>query len=420
MAVAEDGRELDIVAFGATGVTGRRVASYLSSVGARWGAAARDAAKLERSLADVGAESTATIGADVGDPESLAAMAARASVVLNLVGPYASRARPVIEACIEGGADYMDLTGEIPFVRELLDGLDERARDAGVKIVQACGFEALPPDLGVLLATETARERWDEELSEVDASVTFKPPPGLPRGSDMISGGTFQSMVEMIGYPDSSPLTDPAALVGDPAAAAAIRRRSPIAIRPRRDARGAVVAPMAPAPFINPAVIHRTGYVSAVERGGDPAPFRYREGVAIGGPEFTLPLRYAAAGALSAVQAGVRALAQARPAVRQRVAHRMRSLLPASGFGPAEDRLEPWHWRVVIDVRTSGGRELGVTVDADGHPGYLATARMLGEAGLMLADGDGTDRGGCLTPALALGTAHLERFERARMRFAVS
>jgi short subunit dehydrogenase-like uncharacterized protein len=416
----KDGKELEVVVFGATGVTGRRVASYLSSVGARWGAAGRDAAKLERTLAEVDAEPAATIAADVGGAESLAAMAARASVVLNLVGPYASRARPVIEACIEAGADYMDLTGEIPFVREILDDLDGRAREAGVKIVQASGFEALPPDLGVLLAANAARERWDEGLSDVDLSVDVKPPPGLPRGSDMISGGTFQSMAEMIGYPDAGPLTDPAALITDAAAAATVRARSPIAIRPRRDARGAVVAPMTPAPFINPAVIHRTAYVSAVERGDDPTPFRYREGVAIGGPEFTLPLRYAAAGALTGVQAGVRALAQARPAVRQRVARRMRSLLPSSGFGPAEDRLEPWHWRVLIDARTTGGREVGVTIDADGHPGYLTTATMLGEAGLMLADGDATDRSGCVTPALALGTAHLERFERASMRFSVS
>ena len=64
---------------------------------------------------------------------------------------------------------------------------------------------------------------------------------------------------------------------------------------------------------------------------------------------------------------------------------------------------------------------LEVDVDADGHPGYLTTARMLGEAGLMLAEPDVTpDRAGCLTPATALGTAGIDRFERARMRFSVS
>jgi hypothetical protein len=46
---------------------------------------------------------------------------------------------------------------------------------------------------------------------------------------------------------------------------------------------------------------------------------------------------------------------------------------------------------------------------------------MLGEAGLLLAEAGLTpDRAGCLTPATALGTASLDRFERARLRFSVT
>jgi short subunit dehydrogenase-like uncharacterized protein len=61
-----------------------------------------------------------------------------------------------------------------------------------------------------------------------------------------------------------------------------------------------------------------------------------------------------------------------------------------------------------------------VRVDAEGHPGYLTTARMLGEAGLMLAESGSTpDRAGCLTPATALGTQHVGRFAHARLRFDV-
>ena len=127
-------RDLDVIVFGASGVTGREVARYLSEVGANWGAAGRDAAKLERTMAEVGAAPAATVAADVGDPAALIEMASRANVVLNLVGPYTTRGRPVIEACIEGGAHYADLTGEIPFVREIVSDLDVAATDAGVKI----------------------------------------------------------------------------------------------------------------------------------------------------------------------------------------------------------------------------------------------------------------------------------------------
>ena len=57
-------------------------------------------------------------------------------------------------------------------------------------------------------------------------------------------------------------------------------------------------------------------------------------------------------------------------------------------------------------------------VDADGHPGYLATSRMLAEAALLLADDDADlpDRAGHLTPALALGTAEVDRFAQAGVR----
>ena len=119
-------KDLDVMVFGATGVTGREVARYLAEVGANWGAAGRDPAKLTRTLADVGAAPTATVAAEVGDRAALVEMASRATVVLNLVGPYTTRGRPVIEACIEAGAHYADLTGEIPFVREIVADLGRR------------------------------------------------------------------------------------------------------------------------------------------------------------------------------------------------------------------------------------------------------------------------------------------------------
>lgn len=139
------------------------------------------------------------------------------------------------------------------------------------------------------------------------------------------------------------------------------------------------------------------------------------------GGSASLPLRYAAAGVLGASQAGMRALSRAGPGVRRRAAAAMRRLLPSSGFGPSGERLEEWTWQIALDARTDGGHHLHVEADADGHPGYLTTAKMLGEAGLLLAEEGATPRrGGCLTPAAALGTGCLDRFERAGIRFAVT
>jgi short subunit dehydrogenase-like uncharacterized protein len=418
-------RDFDVVVFGATGVTGRQVAAYLAERtagdGARWAAAGRNPDKLERVLGEAGVTAPATIVADLDDPASLAEMASRARVVLNLCGPYTLHGRPVIEACVANGAHYVDLTGEIPFVRQMIDAFDARAVEAGVKVVQVCGFEALPPDLAVALAAETARERWGEGLAEADLEVSIDGPPGLPRPSDMISGGTMQSLAAAAAGEDAAAVSDPAALITDLARAAEVRRRSPITIAPRRGAEGTVIAPMAPAAFINPAVIQRTAALAAAASGAPSEPFRYREGVALGGGPASLPFRYAAAGVLSGTQAAVLSAARARPSVRRRVGDALGKILPSSGYGPTGDRLERWSWQMSVDARTTGGRAVRVEVDADGHPGYLATARMMGEAGLLLAEPGATpERTGCVTPATALGTGSAERFERARVRFSVA
>jgi short subunit dehydrogenase-like uncharacterized protein len=419
-------RDIDVVVFGATGVTGRRVAAYLAerapATGARWAAAGRDPAKVRRVLAEDGVPAPEVLVADAGDPASLAAMAARARVVLNLVGPYTPSVRPVIEACVEAGTHYVDLTGEIPFVRQVIDEVHDRAVDAGVKVVQVCGFESLPPDLAVALAVQEARRRWHEDLAHVEVEVSWQLPPGRPRPSDTISGGTFQSLVAVAGSDtDTSLVTDPAALVTDPHLADEVRGRSPITVRPRRNARGDVLAPMAPAAFINPAVVQRSRALMAAEQPSHGAPFSYREGIALPGPGPTRPLRYAAAGLLSGMQVAMLQTARARPAVRRRVAGALGRLVPSSGFGPAPDRLEGWRWRLLLRARTAGGAAVEVRVDASGHPGYLATARMVGEAGLMLAEpGTTPARAGCLTPATALGTEHVDRFEHARLSFTVA
>ena len=409
--------DLDVVVFGATGVTGRRVCRYLDkrapAVGASWGAAARDAAKLERILGEEGVEPENAISADLGDEKSLADMASRAKVVLNLVGPYTRYGRPVIKACVENGAHYADLTGEIPFVRTMIDEFHDRASEAGVKIVEVSGFEALPADLGVALAADTAKERWEERLADVDLTVAVQQPPGLPRPSDLLSGGTLQSMAEIAGSEDAAKVTDSAALITDPARAARVRERSPIGVSVRRSD-GDVIAPMAPAAFINPAVIQRTAALSDPE--GEP--FRYREGMAMGGPTITLPLRYAGAGILSGMQAGIAAATRTSPATRQKIAGALRKVMPDSGFGPTGDKLEQWHWRMTVKGLSTSGNQVRVEIDADGQPGYYTTATMLGEAGLMMADPESTpDTSGCITPAIALGTDSVDRFDHAQMRF---
>jgi len=418
-------RDLSVVVFGATGITGRGVAAHLAqraaANGFAWAAAGRDPQRISAVLGELGVTAPETIAADVEDPASLEAMVARTAVVLNMVGPYTLYGEPVIEACIAGGAHYMDLTGEMPFVRRMIERAGERAERAGVKIVNTSGFEAMPPDLLVLLAAETARERWSEELAVADLDVDLPVPGGRIKPSDIISGGTLQSLAETLSGDEADVSADSAALILEEEKAQRVRAVSPISIAPRFNAQGDVVTPMTPSPFINPAVIHRTACLVAAEEGRVFAPFRYREGVTIPGGTASMPLRYMAGAALGGTQAALRGLYRARPAIRRQAAALMRRSLPSAGFGPSGQRMEDWSWRMAVNAKTVGGHFVRSDLEGDGQPGYLATAKMLGEAGLLLSEPGATpDRSGFLTPAAALGTGALDRFRHAGIRIQVS
>jgi short subunit dehydrogenase-like uncharacterized protein len=408
-------REFDVVVFGATSVTGREVCRYLSRrPGVRWAAAGRDAARVRSVLGALGVSAPDVLLADSGDAASLAALAARTTVLLNLVGPYVRSAEAVIAACVTAGTSYIDLSGEIPFVRRMRERFHEAAVTAGVKIVQVCGFEAMPPDLAVRLAAEVAHERHGEPLASVDAEIDFVRLPRIPRPSDMLSGGTLQSIAAIMGDPDGPRAADPALLVTDPARAAEVRARSPLSVRARRSETGRALGPVLPAASITPPVIQLSA-----ELAGEPV-FRFREAMVLPGRGVAALPALAIAGVLAGVTAGLLRLGRMSQARRERLSAWLERTLPGAGFGPATDRLDKFAWTITLHATSTGGHPIRVEVEGDGHPGYLTTATALGEAGALLAEPGATPTaGGCLSPAVALGTACAPRFAAAGLRFRV-
>lgn len=424
--MSADRRPHDVVVLGASGLTGRLVAAHLArrapGTAVTWAAAGRDAGRVRAALADVG--TPPVLVADVEDPASLAELARSARVVLNLAGPYTARAEPVIAACVAAGTSYVDLTGETPFVAQVVQRWDAAARRAGVKVVQVAGFEALPFDVAVLLAAERAGLHGDT-LTEVDVAFRATATPRLRGLTDAVSGGTLASLVAVLTERGRLRLSDPALLVPDDGSSPhelhelrELRRRSPLRLAPRA-AHGRVLAPLVPAAFINPPVIHRTAALLAQEQGRPHRPFRYREGTDLGpGRSPSAPLRWLVAGALAAAQGAALALARLPPPVRRGVASRVARVLPPSGSGPSGPAHEGWRWQLDCRARTAAGRDLHVRVEASGHPGYAATAAMVAELGMLLAtEGATPERAGCLTPALAVGTAGLDSFAAAGVTF---
>ena len=148
--------QFDVVVYGASGFTGRLVAEYLleaygTAGELSWAMAGRNLAKLEGVRRELGADAVDVplLVADSNDRESLVRLAAQARVVATTVGPYALYGSRLVEACVETGTHYCDLTGEVHWMRKIIDAHHEAATRSGARIVHNCGFDSLPSDLGV-------------------------------------------------------------------------------------------------------------------------------------------------------------------------------------------------------------------------------------------------------------------------------
>src|SRR6185312_8022823 len=145
-----NGREFDVVVYGASGFTGRLVAEYMQRAygggsNLTWAMAGRDDAKLRAIKAEIGADAP-VIRANAGDPASLEAMARRTKVLLSTVGPYQLYGEPLLAACVNAGTDYVDLCGEPNWMAEMITKYAEPAKASGARIVFSCGFDSIPFD----------------------------------------------------------------------------------------------------------------------------------------------------------------------------------------------------------------------------------------------------------------------------------
>jgi short subunit dehydrogenase-like uncharacterized protein len=130
-----------------------------------------------------------TIIADSGDLPSLNAMVSRSKVVISTVGPYALYGLKLVEACVNNKTDYVDLTGEPHFIREIIDKFHDKAVKNDVLIVPSCGFDSIPSDLGALLIANEFKAKGKETNS-----IRY----ALQGSKGGVSGGTVASGIAMV------------------------------------------------------------------------------------------------------------------------------------------------------------------------------------------------------------------------------
>lgn len=134
-----------VVLSGATGYTGQLVARALADSGRPFILAGRDPVKVAELAEALGG--APTLPGDLGDPAAVAGLVAAGSQVLNCVGPFDLWSFPLAEACARAGVDYLDVTGELPFVARSREALHGLAQASGARLLHSCAFESLLSDL---------------------------------------------------------------------------------------------------------------------------------------------------------------------------------------------------------------------------------------------------------------------------------
>ena len=128
--------------YGANGYTGELIAREAVRRGLKPELAGRRRESIEPLARELGLQARVF---GLGDAAELARQLEGCALVMHCAGPFSATARPMMEACLQAGVHYLDITGEID-VFELAQSLDAKARAAGVVLCPGVGFDVIPTD----------------------------------------------------------------------------------------------------------------------------------------------------------------------------------------------------------------------------------------------------------------------------------
>lgn len=168
-----------LMIYGATGYMGRMAAEHAAAQGLEIIVAGRSQDRL-RALAAQLSVPYRVFMSDSLKPETLNGVA----VLLNCAGPFAQTASALMQACINAGVDYLDITAEIK-VYKLAERFGTDAAESGVMLLPGVGWDVVPTDC---LAVHVARRVQAPQSLKIALQVA---------GS--MSRGSARSVSEIIG-----------------------------------------------------------------------------------------------------------------------------------------------------------------------------------------------------------------------------
>ena len=382
-------KEFDIVIFGATSFVGQIICRYLvnesTEPNLKWGISGRSQLKLRQLKLSLGesAQAVPIFVADSFDEDALNKLCARTNLIISTVGPYALYGDALVKACTQSGTDYCDLTGEPQWIKRMISLYEDDAKNSGARIVNCCGFDSIPSDIGVKFLQQEAYRKFGTKCDKVRLRVK------AIRGG--ASGGTIASGINTLASAakDSNlrrELKDPYSLC--PPGHQNMVRQDEISVAYDNEFKSWV------GPFIMAAINTRVVLRSnALIEPSYAVQFKYDEGFLTGdGHKGQKKAKRLVR--LSKVSMGLLSM----PLVRSLLT---RYVLPKPGEGPSLDQQNSGFYDFRFFGRTQHGDEIKVKVTGDKDPGYGSTAKMLTQAGISLVKDVSKEEvpGGFWTPA---------------------
>ncbi|MFK7797214.1 MAG: trans-acting enoyl reductase family protein [Aureispira sp.] len=376
----------DIILYGATGFTGKQAVIYFQKNAPKdikWAIAARNAKKLDALKQELQL-SVDSLVADAQDAKAIDELVQQTKIILTTAGPYALYGSNLLGSCAKHGVHYLDITGEAPWVRDMLQQHGQAATESGAKIVPFCGFDSIPADLSVSILRRYVREEGLGELSRVNSYYT------LAKGG--LNGGTLLSLLNMLEKGESKSLVNPKLLLGDVQATSFLKREKYNWKAQHVPAINKWVYPFF-MEAINQKVVYRSIGLAPKYDLPQPEKFIYNEYHAIG--KKSGPAKRAAYG--MAAFAGLGKFAFFRSLLKK--------FGPSSGEGPSQENIEEGFFKVQQIGQTTSGKQVQLTFSYPGDAGNKATICFLCESAfcLLLEKDKLPDRKGFLTPSLAFG-----------------
>lgn len=406
------------------GYTGRLITRYLAAHPQRgtftFGIAARSEKKFNILRDELGDAllHVPTFVVDVANFDDIERAVQEARVVINTVGPYWRWGTSVVRACVRHGRHYVDLTGEAPWVREVIAEFDYAAAKAGCVVVPCAGLDSVPSDLLVYVASRTLKS-FAGASAAIDLSTS-----AWRLGGQSISGGTFSSILSSLedvprrkareatqdfalspvkGVPGPRPRAFYALSI-DPSLRGVLYIMSIINKQVVQRSWGLFELAARSPELVFPSETIGTQDVSGLSYG--PA-FKYDEFM-------VLSSRLQAIFVVLFLATVAFAMATLPPA--RWIARR---LMPRSGEGPSDRDLDAGFVHIT-NITTSAPVDSGRTVTVrttfkgKGDPGYLLSSIMISEAALALVQDQDLlppfgKRGGVLTPMTAFGDVLIQR-----------